>query len=180
MALYTLLQELLDDVDRDGSGECEYPEFVEIMTITLSRNREEQDKSGEKQGPDISFDLMATAYRRKRLMEGLMSGDRDAQNQILAMASSQLAAQEAAVLERTRPVHKESKHLGKKQDMGGTQLGASEHAVIRSLAGKLPAFPKADEKHDWQDLEKLARFGMAGIQKLRKLHVQTVLAQVCC
>lgn len=82
------VQELLDDVDRDGSGECEYPEFVEIMTISLSRIREQQEKSGEKQGPDISFDLMATAYRRKRLMEGLMSGDRDVQvyTQILKTA----------------------------------------------------------------------------------------------
>jgi hypothetical protein len=70
------IQELLDEVDRDGSGECEYPEFVEIMTISLNKIREEQEKSGDKQGPDISFDLMATAYRRKRLMEGLMSGDR--------------------------------------------------------------------------------------------------------
>lgn len=179
MAQLRLLQELLDDVDRDGSGECEYPEFVEIMTISLSRIREEQEKSGETQGPDISFDLMATAYRRKRLMEGLMSGDRDVQNQILSMASSQLAAQEAASLERTRPAHV-SKHLGNDQDMSGTRLGSSEHAVIRSLAGRLPAFPKGDQASDWQDIEKLARFGMAGIQKLRKPQAEAVLAQVWC
>ena len=80
------MQELLDEVDRDGSGECEYPEFVEIMTLSLDRIREEQERSGEKQGPDISFDLMATAYRRKRLMEGLMSSDREAQNQILHLS----------------------------------------------------------------------------------------------
>ena len=180
MAQPSLMQELLDDVDRDGSGECEYPEFVEIMTISLSRIREEQEKSGETQGPDISFDLMATAYRRKRLMEGLMSGDRDVQNQILSMASSQLAAQEAAALERARPEYRDSKHLGNEQDMGCTRLGSSEHAVIRSLAGRLPAFPKHDETNDWQDIEKLARYGMAGIQKLRKPQPEAVLAQVWC
>jgi hypothetical protein len=173
-----LLQEMLDDVDRDGSGECEYPEFVEIMTISLSRIREEQERSGEKQGPDISFDLMATAYRRKRLMEGLMSGDRDVQNQILGMASSQLAAKETTVSERRKPGGKTSKNPGGEDVMDGNRLGASEHAVIRGLASRLPALAKTDEK-DYQDLEKLARFGMSGIQKLRKPRAETVIAQVC-
>lgn len=27
------MQDLLDEVDRDGSGSCEYIEYVEIMTV---------------------------------------------------------------------------------------------------------------------------------------------------
>lgn len=83
-------------MDRDGSGECEYPEFVEIMTLSLNKIREEQEKTGETQGPDISFELMATAYRRKRLMEGLMSGDRCAPTTIRVEAGL-LAARAAAL-----------------------------------------------------------------------------------
>lgn len=29
----TCMQDLLDEVDRDGSGSCEYIEYVEIMTV---------------------------------------------------------------------------------------------------------------------------------------------------
>jgi hypothetical protein len=37
------LSALLSEVDHDGSGEVEYPEFLEIMTVTLQRLSEEED-----------------------------------------------------------------------------------------------------------------------------------------
>ncbi|EFJ50336.1 hypothetical protein VOLCADRAFT_35532, partial [Volvox carteri f. nagariensis] len=37
------LAQLLAEVDHDGSGEVEYPEFLEIMTVTLQRLAEEDD-----------------------------------------------------------------------------------------------------------------------------------------
>jgi hypothetical protein len=173
-------QELLDDVDRDGSGECEYPEFVEIMTISLSRIREQQEKSGEKDGPDISFDLMATAYRRKRLMEGLMSGDKEVQNQILTMASSQLAADDNLAAERAKVTNEKQKAQGNRNQLNFriSHFGAPEKAVIRRMATKLPV-PQEPDSADWRDLEKLARFGLAGVKNLRRPIPADVLTKVC-
>lgn len=74
------LEELLSEVDHDGSGEVEYPEFLEIMTVTLQRLAEEED-SAKNEG-QVPFALMATAYRRKRLMEGIIQGDKEVQAQI--------------------------------------------------------------------------------------------------
>lgn len=51
-------------------GEVEYAEFEEIMTGTLARLAEEAEGGG--QGSNVPFALMATAYRRKKLMEGIM------------------------------------------------------------------------------------------------------------
>ncbi|KAG2496580.1 hypothetical protein HYH03_005402 [Edaphochlamys debaryana] len=74
------LAALLAEVDHDGSGEVEYPEFLEIMTVTLQRLSEEEDS--EKNEGQVPFALMATAYRRKRLMEGIINGDKEVQAQI--------------------------------------------------------------------------------------------------
>jgi Ca2+-binding EF-hand superfamily protein len=38
--------ELLAEVDSDGSGEVEYPEFIEIMTSTLSKLAEKKEQEG--------------------------------------------------------------------------------------------------------------------------------------
>ena len=36
---------MLAEVDRDGSGEVEYPEFVEIMTTSLERKEAEREQA---------------------------------------------------------------------------------------------------------------------------------------
>ena len=80
---------LLEEVDKDGSGEVDYDEFLQIMTTTLGRHAEDKpdesrrDQDGEEHMP---FSLMATAYRRKRLMEGLVSRDKAVQQQLARMA----------------------------------------------------------------------------------------------
>lgn len=82
------IKEMLDEVDRDGSGEVEYPEFLEIMTSTLAKLAERKETEN-KASAQVPFALMATAYRRKRLMEGLISGDKDITAQIAQMSDEQ-------------------------------------------------------------------------------------------
>lgn len=83
------------EVNRGGSDEVGYPEFLEIMTSTLTKLSEESEaaaqtgKSTSAQA-GIPFSLMATAYRRKRLMEGLITRDRDMQAQIALLADELL------------------------------------------------------------------------------------------
>eukprot|EP00892_Ulva_mutabilis_P007631 jgi/Ulvmu1/523/UM001_0531.1 len=169
------IQDLLDEVDRDGSGSCEYIEYVEIMTKSLSRIREEQQRSGEKQGPDISFELMATAYRRKRLMEGLMSGDREAQNQILTMATAQLAADDGATGDGGRASgdrRRGSKAKSLRTLLVEAGFGPSERAVVKRMAAVLPP---ADAAEGVRDLEKLTRFGMPRLRGLRRAHVDMLV-----
>ncbi|KXZ55409.1 hypothetical protein GPECTOR_3g60 [Gonium pectorale] len=98
------LAALLAEVDHDGSGEVEYPEFLEIMTVTLQRLAEEEDT--EKNEGQVPFALMATAYRRKRLMEGIINGDKEVQAQIQQISDKAnleaLQASKAAEVEALR------------------------------------------------------------------------------
>ncbi|GLI60317.1 hypothetical protein VaNZ11_002433, partial [Volvox africanus] len=112
----TELAQLLAEVDHDGSGEVEYPEFLEIMTVTLQRLAEEDDcdknEGQEKCGPSehkqgmVPFGLMATAYRRKRLMEGIINGHKEVQAQIQQISDKAnleaLQATKAAEMEALR------------------------------------------------------------------------------
>ena len=82
---------MLQAVDRDGSGEVEFPEFVEIMTTRLtSVNSDENQGAGDmyadakdpagsnkndaaKKADTVPFQLLATAYRRKKMMDAVMT-----------------------------------------------------------------------------------------------------------
>lgn len=82
--------QLLEEVDKDGSGEVDYSEFLQIMTTTLGRNADEKEAAGQgasQADARLPFSLMATAYRRKRLMEGLVSRDKTVQTQMVRMAA---------------------------------------------------------------------------------------------
>ncbi|KAL6751056.1 hypothetical protein V8C86DRAFT_2789190 [Haematococcus lacustris] len=98
------LGELLNEVDHDGSGEVEYLEFLEIMTTTLQRLAEEREADETQGEGQVPFALMATAYRRKRLMEGIISGDKEVMNQIAQLSEKQtadaLAVSQAAAASR--------------------------------------------------------------------------------
>jgi hypothetical protein len=53
------ISELLAEVDSDGSGEVEYPEFIEIMTSTLAKlaeKKEEEGSAGNQVGCYVRFD----------------------------------------------------------------------------------------------------------------------------
>lgn len=43
------ISELLAEVDSDGSGEVEYPEFIQIMTSTLAKLSERKEQEGSNQ-----------------------------------------------------------------------------------------------------------------------------------
>eukprot|EP00210_Caulerpa_lentillifera_P000835 g808.t1 len=80
---------LIEEVDKDGSGEVDYCEFLQIMTTTLSKTAEDSDGSNSGGTPKeafIPFSLMATAYRRKRMIEGLILRDKGVQEQVARMA----------------------------------------------------------------------------------------------
>ncbi|KAI7841358.1 hypothetical protein COHA_004976 [Chlorella ohadii] len=110
------VEAMLAEVDRDGSGEVEYAEFLEIMTIQLAKLAEQKEAaatgraktaagsgggkappaqgragSGDGEGGNgdaaagdasaaaaavLPFDLVATAYRRKKLMGALAEDDK--------------------------------------------------------------------------------------------------------
>ncbi|GAX82767.1 hypothetical protein CEUSTIGMA_g10193.t1 [Chlamydomonas eustigma] len=59
--------ELMKDVDEDQSGELDFSGFLEIMTHTLHQMTEQKKK-----GDQIPFALMATAYRRKKILEDVL------------------------------------------------------------------------------------------------------------
>ena len=54
----------------DDVMEVEFPEFVEVVTSQLSKAKEERRRK-DKETP-LPYALLATAYRRKKVMEGLM------------------------------------------------------------------------------------------------------------
>jgi hypothetical protein len=78
--------------------QVEYEEFLQIMTTTLQRLAEEREAAeeggvgGGGEGGQVPFALMATAYRRKRLMEGIIHGDKDVMSQITAMSEKQVGS----------------------------------------------------------------------------------------
>lgn len=78
------VEAMLEEVDRDGSGEVEYPEFVEIMTTKLADSQyaeelsgagdieDERDKRKSGKAKTLPFQLLAAAYRRKKMLEAVM------------------------------------------------------------------------------------------------------------
>lgn len=76
------VQEMVDAVDEDGSGQIEFPEFLSI--IKNSDGDEKMGKinkffkdmtSGQLAGNDLSFNLLVQKLRRDYLMDAIMSND---------------------------------------------------------------------------------------------------------
>ncbi|XP_073393683.1 uncharacterized protein [Physcomitrium patens] len=110
------VEAMLAEVDADGSGEVEYPEFVQIMTTKLDQRVDQSVYSTLPEKPakqqTLPFPLLARAYRRKKLMEAVMGGDKASQERLQARA-------DAAELER-QALRKEA---------------ASQKERIRKIAG---------------------------------------------
>lgn len=53
------IEDKLAEVDLDGSGEVEYPEFIEIMTTTLNKIAQKKEEEGA-EGQVGSSDLGMT------------------------------------------------------------------------------------------------------------------------
>ncbi|XP_024542985.1 uncharacterized protein LOC9634884 isoform X2 [Selaginella moellendorffii] len=99
---------MLDEVDEDKSGEVEYPEFVQIMTTKLdSQSKEDLEEEAKPKVQPLPFQLLAQAYRRKKMMEAVMGGDKAAQQRLRAKAdeaeSERLAVLAAMEAEKQNP-----------------------------------------------------------------------------
>lgn len=157
---------MLDEVDEDGSGEVEYPEFIEIMTHTLSKLAHKKEEDGQA-GNQVPFALLATAYRRKRIMEGLISGDREVMAQVTTIAehasrrAAEDAAQQAAALQqqqRHTSAHqaRERKHPGSNlpsnlPSYASTPKGSSPGAGARSSIFRSPVSSNTGSIEGQQD-----------------------------
>ncbi|GBG84237.1 hypothetical protein CBR_g38208 [Chara braunii] len=79
------VEKMLAEVDSDGSGEVEYPEFEQIMTTKLDQQQRNNDN---KNAQTLPFQLLATAYRRKKLMDAVMAGDKATRERLMAKADA--------------------------------------------------------------------------------------------
>ena len=97
------VQEMVDAVDEDRSGQIEFTEFLSI--IKNSDGNEKMGKinkffkdmtSGQLAGKDLSFNLLVQKMRRDYLMDAIMSGDskkKEFGEKILRNVSKQVQAQ---------------------------------------------------------------------------------------
>ena len=58
------IEEMLDEVDRDGSGEVEYPEFLEIMTTTLAKLQERKEQQSNQAATPVSGSTARSKHGR--------------------------------------------------------------------------------------------------------------------
>eukprot|EP00798_Chlamydomonas_sp_ICE-L_P001550 gene1550-32932_t len=79
---------IVSDVDDSKSGEIEFEEFIQIMTDVLERVAREAEEAGKSSGGAgcAYFGLMSTAYKRKRVMDAIMMGNRDQLKRIMKQA----------------------------------------------------------------------------------------------
>eukprot|EP01018_Ginkgo_biloba_P015986 Gb_28609 [translate_table: standard] len=91
------VEKMLAEVDADGSGEVEYPEFVQIMTSKLETQSQEVDSDEKAKKQPLPFQLLAQAYRRKKLIEAVMGGDKTTQQRLRAKAEKAEAERQAVL-----------------------------------------------------------------------------------
>lgn len=72
---------MMTEVDRDQSGEIGYMEFLEVMTPSIERTKEEAVRKGA-----LPFSVVATSYRRKKLIEGLISDKKEIKEHLKQLA----------------------------------------------------------------------------------------------
>eukprot|EP00798_Chlamydomonas_sp_ICE-L_P016231 gene16231-22397_t len=135
-----------------SSGELGYPEFLEVMTNTLHRLSELPEDDGEGDSR-IPFALMSTAYRRKKIMEGIMCGDRATLDQIVCDSEASLREKERlakmAEIAATKADHEAERNKGQPKRLAvkvakkthlsvnvlGVNLGQDELKCIARIAG---------------------------------------------
>eukprot|EP00899_Mesostigma_viride_P007199 jgi/Mesvir1/16480/Mv10038-RA.2 len=92
-------------VDSDGSGEVEYEEFIQIMTGELHQedngldDDDNPEKTKAKARNPLPFKLLATAYRRKMLVESLIERDEETMQKMVRRANLAQSEREAAIKE---------------------------------------------------------------------------------
>lgn len=81
------LKDIIEEVDRDGSGEVEYTEFEEIITSALE---EIQRRTGGG-GHMVSFPVLATAYRRRKLLQAMVGTDEETRELMIDRTSKAIS-----------------------------------------------------------------------------------------
>ncbi|XRB04568.1 centrin-1 [Pycnococcus provasolii] len=158
---------LLAEVDRDGSGEVEYPEFVEIMTTKLSkRNDEDDDDVSDAVKADaarakkkaLPFQLLATAYRRKRMLEAVIHDENGMRAKLALKAEENEEEEEEEKQKAAAAEEKGTKSTTTKNSAGRKSSSAGiSPAPVRSRANVVPPVDASDK------LKAEKKFGFAGI-----------------
>ncbi|KAL4458660.1 hypothetical protein ABPG75_013525 [Micractinium tetrahymenae] len=140
---------MLAEVDRDGSGEVEYAEFLEIMTMQLTRLAQQKGEasppaasgagapcggSGPGAGLNMAsvlpFDVVATAYRRKKLIGALEEDDKDF---ILSLAAAEEEEKQRAEAEAATAAAAAARRSSRRLSVAPLQgLGHSSLAAGRA------------------------------------------------
>ncbi|KAK9804349.1 hypothetical protein WJX72_008388 [[Myrmecia] bisecta] len=144
--------EMMREVDRDGSMSIEFPEFVEIMTQVRTDKDEEQPKLKDGCPKTQHIQLMASAYRRKKVMEGVIMDQGSWRTKFVRLHEARL--EEARQAEQARKAR-----LLKRQDTlafaleamastgrrgSGTGSRTSSSASVLKLTPRLDDIPTAD------------------------------------
>ena len=96
-----------------SSGELQYPEFLEVMTATLHRLAEDKNHNN---GGQIPFALMATAYRRKKLLSDVLENTADSLANVV----------QAGVDEKERERDKEVSKQKERGEAGGMRAASGQ------------------------------------------------------
>ncbi len=72
-------------------GEVEFGEFLEVMTVSLQKMAD----SKKAQKAQVPFALITTAYKRKKLLEGVVDGTAETWGEIVIAQQEAEKAQEA-------------------------------------------------------------------------------------
>eukprot|EP00884_Botryococcus_braunii_P021592 jgi/Botrbrau1/8116/Bobra.0308s0011.1 len=133
------IQAMVKEVDNDGSGELEYEEFVHIMTNILTRS----EGSNGKPAAALPFEVTATSYRRKKLIEAMKSGDQEVISSLAAPSSDSTDdAGEAATnqkLDGSRPSMSGRRSLVRTKTLGSTSKGLSAKMEVPLRSVSVPA-----------------------------------------
>ncbi|EFJ32174.1 hypothetical protein SELMODRAFT_407440 [Selaginella moellendorffii] len=153
---------MLDEVDEDKSGEVEYPEFVQIMTTKLdSQSKEDLEEEAKPKVQPLPFQLLAQAYRRKKMMEAVMGGDKAAQQRLRAKAdeaeSERLAVLAAMEAEKQNPAlaYKEPGRVDLQQQSPDlrkfTSFNLFQKAQLRKMDAGFPVYIADNIDQDVRD-----------------------------
>ncbi|EGR31209.1 hypothetical protein IMG5_115710, partial [Ichthyophthirius multifiliis] len=89
------VQKLIDQVDQDGSGDIEFTEFLTIMSSVQKNDKNKKNDDSEKSAifdffkkmmtgkledemdQNVPFRLNVSQYRRKKILDAIMSSNKD-------------------------------------------------------------------------------------------------------
>mmetsp|Transcript_31529 Transcript_31529/g.102733 ORF Transcript_31529/g.102733 Transcript_31529/m.102733 type:complete len:556 (-) Transcript_31529:2236-3903(-) len=159
------IERILSEIG-DGTGVVEFPEFIEIMTAVDQKKKEAYEKSnsdheasGRGSPPKeraLPFHLLATAYRRKKILEGVINEANEDRALLIAKARKQteLARLRLEDAERTA---KASTHAKMWQDKAAGQANSITSSRVADAASSGGRVTMAQFKHALREQKHAAR-----------------------